>query len=137
MDRRIKPGRVSVLVVAAALLIGATVSRAQKDSSPKKRLHSPAIAHGLIGGESHNSYVIRARKGQMMTVQISWQPHDNNRAEFTVSRSANFFNGTPVKFGKNSDQGKHWSGKIPATGDYYLYVVAHPTAHYNIRVTVK
>src|SRR5215468_8697971 len=60
-----------------------------------KRLRTPATVKGLIGGESHNSYVIHAREGQVMTVQISWRPaHDqalgDNRAEFFVSESPDF-----------------------------------------------
>lgn len=135
---QIKLKRASWLLVAPAFLLLATsLTWAQEDKTPKKRLRSPATARGLIGGEAHASYVIRARKGQTMTVQISWRRKDDNRAEFTVSEAANFFNGAQATFGKASGEGKHWSGKIPRTGDYYLYVVAHPTARYILRVTVK
>ena len=136
MDVRIKHKIASVfLAVSATLLIATTGSVGHQGDTPK-RLHSPATVHGLIGGESHDSYVIHASKGQTMTVQISWQREEDNRAEFTVNRSANF-NDTPVKFGKESDKGRIWSGKIPGTGDYYIYVVAHPTAQYTLKVTVK
>ena len=126
-----------VLIALATILLAADVTWAQDDTTPKQRLRSPATARGLIGGESHDSYAIRARKGQTMTVQISWRRKEDNRAEFTVSESPNFFNGAQVDFGKASDEGKRWSGKVPRTGNYYLYVVAHPTAHYTLRVTVK
>ncbi|HXG95022.1 MAG TPA: hypothetical protein VNN73_21965 [Blastocatellia bacterium] len=106
-----------------------------------KRLRSPATVRGFIGGESHDSYVIRARKGQIMTVQISWRrEHDTdlggNHAEFFISQSPGLDSG-PVDFGKDSNNGKRWSGKIPLTGDYYISVTAHPTAHYTLRVTVR
>ena len=42
-----------------------------------------------------------------------------------------------VNFGVKSDGGKRWTGKIPKSGDYYVYVVAHPTAHYTLSVRVK
>ena len=126
-----------VLVVPAILLIAPSFISAQSDTTPKKRLQNPSVTKGFVGGEAHDSYVINARQGQTMTVQISWRRKDNNRAEFTVSKSANFFNGAQVKFGKESDKGRRWSGKIPKTGNYYIYVVAHPTANYTIRVTVK
>lgn len=124
-----------VLVVPAILLIAPSFISAQSDTTSKKLLRSPAAAKGFVGGEAHDSYIIHARKGQTMTVQISWRRKKNNRAEFTVSKSANFFRATQVKFGKASDKGRRWSGKIPKTGNYYIYVVAHPTANYTIRVT--
>lgn len=126
-----------LLIALAIVLIAANSCWAQDDTTPKRRLRSPATTRGVIGGESHDSYVIQARKGRTMTVQISWLRVDDNRAEFTVSESANFFNGEEVAFGKTSDKGKRWSGKIPKTKDYYIYVVAHPTADYTLRVRLK
>ena len=128
---------VTALILVVIVLFAANLTWAQKDSTRKQRLKSPAVVKGEIGGEAHDSYVIRARKGQTMTVRISWRHKDNNRAEFSISRSANFFEGEPVKFGKESNVGKTWRGKIPRTGDYYIYVVAHPTADYTISVTLQ
>ena len=119
------------------LLFAVNVTWAQNDTTPKKPLNSPAVVNGFIGGEAHNSYVIRARRGQTMTVQISWKRTDDNRAEFTVSRSANFFNAESVKFGKESNNGKRWIGIIPKAGNYYIYVVAHPSARYTLKVKLK
>jgi len=119
------------------LLFITNTARAQNDTTPKKRLNSPATVKGFIGGEAHDSYVIRARRGQTMSVQITWKRDDDNRAEFTVSRSANFFNADSVKFGKESNNGKNWRGKVPATANYYIYVVGHPTAKYTLKVTLK
>lgn len=124
----------SLLMGLAALLMAANVVRAQEDTTPKERLRATATAKGFIGGESHDSYVIRAKKGQTMTVQLLWKRKADNGADFTVSKSANFFNGAQVTFGKVSDKGRRWSGKIPKTGNYYIYVVAHPTAHYTLSV---
>ena len=126
-----------LLVALAFLLLTTSVAWAQSDTTPKKRLRSPATTKGFIGGESHDSYVIRARKGQTMTVQISWRRKDDNHAEFTISDSSNFFDAAQVPFGKVSDHGKRWSGKAPKTGSYYIYVVAHPTAHYTLSLSVE
>jgi hypothetical protein len=127
------------LVVPAILLLAANIVWGQEYTT---RLKSPAIVRSVIGGESHDSYVIRARKGQVMTVKISWRrEHDqdmrNNHAEFWVGELPNFDGDGLVKFGNESNDGKRWSGKIPKTADYYIYVTAHPIAHYTIRVTVK
>ncbi len=135
--------KVSLLLnVLAALMLTANVAVAQeektlKDTTPKKRLRSQSMVKGFIGGESHDSYVIRARKGETLSVQISWRLVGENRSEFTVSESPDAFSGEPVEFGSRSDEDKHWSGKIPKTRDYYIYVVAHPTAHYTLWVKLK
>jgi hypothetical protein len=126
-----------LLAAVAIVLLVAELGWAQDDTVPKKRLRNSATARGEIGGESHDSYVIRVRKGQTMTVEISWLRKDDNRAEFSLSESSNFFNGQQVEFGKTSNDGKRWSGKIPETKDYYIYVVGHPSAQYKLRLTVK
>jgi hypothetical protein len=126
-----------VFATFTILFLIMTVAWAQEDTTPKKRLRSPATVEGFIGGESHDSYVIRVRKGQVMTVQISWKPEGDNHASFTVSESPNFFTGEPIKFGKESDGGKRWTGKSPKTSEYYIYVVAHPTAQYTLGVKVE
>ncbi len=123
-------------IFAVLAAVSLTVS-AQTDTVAKKRLHGPATARGTVGGEAHKSYVIRARKGQTLRVNISWRRAGDNRAEFTVSRQLDFFSSAPVKFGKEADKGNVWAGKIPKTGDYYIYVVAHPTARYTLRAKLR
>jgi len=135
--------KVSLLLnVLAALMLTANVAVAQeektlKDTTPKKRLRSQSMVKGFIGGESHDSFVFRTRKGETFSVQISSRLVGENRSEFTVSESPDAFSGEPVEFGSRSDEDKHWSGKIPKTRDYYIYVVAHPTAHYTLWVKLK
>lgn len=76
------------LIALTVLLLSATVSRSQEDTTPKKRLRSPATVRGFIGGESQDHYVIRARKRQTMTVRISWRREDDNQASFDVSAAS-------------------------------------------------
>jgi len=128
------------LALAAMLitvLLVAHVIQAQPPEPPAKRLRNPAVVRGFIGGESHDSYVIRAAKGKTMTVQISWRHEGENEASFNVSDTAGFFGAEDVTFGERSDNDKRWAGKIPKTANYYIYVVAHPTARYTLRVTLK
>ena len=126
-----------LLLVTVTILLAVSPSRAQDDTTPKKRLRSPAITRGFIGGESHDSYVIRARKGQTMNVRISWRREGDNKADFTVSESPSFFGAEQVGFGSLSGDSRRWTGRIPKTRDYYIYIVAHPTAHYTLRVNLK
>jgi len=121
----------AVIISIAALL----PSLAAGQAAPKpKRLHAPATVRGLVGGESHDAYVVRVPKGRSLTVEISWRSEDNNTASFSVGKSANF---EPVTFGTESADGKKWVGKVPRTGDYFIEVVAHPSAHYVLKVTIK
>ena len=124
-----------LLIALAILLLAASTTAAQVDTTAKKRLRCPATVKGFIGGESHHSYLIRARKGQILNVQISWRRADDNHAEFVVSESPNC--GAPVAFGKESDEGKRWRGQIPKAGHYCIYVTGHPTVHYTLRVKIK
>ena len=126
-----------LLLVTVTILLAASPSRAQDDTTPKKRLRSPATTRGFIGGESHDSYVIRTRKGQTMTVRISWRREGDNKADFTFSESPSFFGAEQVSFGSLSPDSRRWTGRIPKSRDYYIYVVAHPTAHYTLRVNLK
>lgn len=126
-----------IVVALAISIVVASFAPAQEDTTPQKRLRPPAKSTGFVGGESHDSYVIRAEKGQTMSVQISWQHAAGNQAQLTVSESSSFFGAVPAAFGRESGQGKHWIGTVPRTGDYYAYVVAHPAVRYTLRVTLK
>jgi hypothetical protein len=129
--------RTVLLAAQAAFLLLPNVAWAQRDMIPKKPLRSPASVKGFVGGESHDSYVINAAKDQTLSVQISWKREGENQAEFSVRQSPNFYEGEEVAFGKATNKGARWTGLVPTTGDYYIYVVAHPAAHYTLRVTVK
>src|SRR5215468_9268794 len=129
----------SLPVFALAIVCG--VANIADGHEYVKRLRNPATVKGFIGGESHNSYVIKVRKGQTLTVQISWKhEHDkelgDNHAEFFVSDLPDFGDDA-LKFGKESHNGTRLSGKVPKTGNYYIYVMGHPTAYYTLRVTIK
>src|ERR1035438_942887 len=100
------------VIASAILLVFGHLAGAQEDTVAKKRLRSPAVARGTIGGESHDSYMVHAEKGRTLAVEISWEREGENRAEFTVTESANF-GGAPVAFGSESDAERRWSGKVP------------------------
>jgi thiol-disulfide isomerase/thioredoxin len=115
----------------------ANMTGAQPQPTAATRIKSPAVVRGFIGGESHDAYVIRAAKGKILTVQLSWRSEDGNRAQFNVLDEADYFSGEPLTFGKFSQDEKRWAGRIPKTGDYYIYVVAHPSARYRLKVTLN
>jgi hypothetical protein len=113
------------------LLLLSGLTRAQTEV-PAKRILGSAILRGVVGGESHDAFVIKAVKGQTLTLQLSWKLEDKNTASFVISRSASFFSAEPVKFGRFSSDQKRWVGKILSSGDYFVFVVAHPVAQYTL-----
>lgn len=113
------------------------VALAQVETSTPRRLRSSASVSGFIGGESHDGYVVRARKGSVLTVRLSWRREGDKQASFTVSESPDYYTGEPAKFGSEYDDGKRWAGRVPRTGDYYVYVMAHPSAHYTLHVSTR
>ena len=106
-------------------------------TSGYRRLRSSTTARGFIGGESHDGYVVHARKGNLLTLRISWRREGDNRASLSVSESPDFYSGEQAKFGAESHDGQRWVGRVPRTGDYYVNVVAHPSAHYTLNVNVR
>ena len=131
----------SPLLALAAFTLAANISCAQDAQEYAKRLRCPATVKGFIGGESHDSYVVHARKGEVMAVEISWRhEHDtemgNNHVEFSVSGMAVFSGDRAIEVAKESDHGKRWSARVPRTGNYYIAVMGHPTAHYVLKVTI-
>jgi len=115
------------------LLVLATGAFAQPRTKPK-RVQAPATIRGLVGGEANDTYVVQVRKGRQLTVEISWKKEDDNTASFSVTDSRD---GGTISFGKESHGGRKWTGKVPKTGDYFIEVVAHPSAHYVLKVRVK
>ena len=113
-----------------------TLAVARVETAPLRRLRSMAPVHGFIGGESHDGYVVRARKGQVLTVSLSWRRESDNLASLAVSESADF-SGEAAQFGSDSNNGRRWVGWVPRTGDYYVSVMAHPSAHYTLHVSVR
>jgi hypothetical protein len=118
-----------------ALIVLFASSTAYPRTYDAKRLHIPtgrssATAKGFVGGESHDSYVLRANAGQRMMVQVTSR---GNHAGFSISRT-DF--GEPVNFGKESRHGTRWVGTLPESGDYYISVTAHPDSRYILRVTI-
>lgn len=130
--------KIRLIFFAMTILFLATgAAQAQTDSVKKKRLPNPAAVKGFVGGEAHDSYVIRARKNQTIKVQISWTGGGDKKAQFVISKSDDFFAGDVLEGGSETYDGRTQTRKVPATGDYYIYVTAHPTAKYTLKVSVK
>src|SRR3954465_15264859 len=90
-----------------------------------------ATVHDYIRGDEEAEYVFAARQGQKLDVTVSsfaqkailrLVPADASNSKFNI-------------------QGPKWSGAAPATGDYWLTVVAaHAKSkriNYTLRLTIK
>ncbi len=126
-----------VLGVSAVVLLVVSACAAQGSFNKDRRLRvkrgSTVIARGLIGGEAQDRYTVRVAAGQEMIVTIH---SAENRADFSVcdeDQDAVCGSGEVMATG-----GRRWTKRAPRTGDYYIFVTAHPeSARYTLRVTLK
>ena len=117
------------------LLVGLLATSALAQPRTKvKRVHAPTTIRGLVGGESNDTYVVRIAKGRQLTIEISWKKEEDNTASFSVTDTRD---GGTISFGQESDGGRKWTGKVPKTKDYFIEVVAHPSANYVLKIKVK
>jgi hypothetical protein len=98
-----------------------------------RRGRTSVTVKGFIGGESHDTYAFRARKGQRVTVKITSR---GNKAGFGISTKP--FNEESGEFpGTTSQNGTRFTGTVPETGCFYLSVTAHPDARYTLTLTIR
>jgi hypothetical protein len=121
------------MVLAVIALIFAAGNISAQNHIKNKRLKSTSVTRAQIGGEAIEHYVVRARKGQKMTISLSWKKEDGNWAKFSISRSSR----SHRPFGRSANDDTRWTGKIPATGNYYIEVYAHPAADYTLRLKTQ
>jgi hypothetical protein len=95
----------------------------------------PGTVHGFVGGEAHESYRVHVREGERLVVRITWRRVRSNRAECTISESQDFGAAAPLSYGTWSADGTRWEGTMPKTGTVFIYVVAHPAAHYRLTIS--
>jgi hypothetical protein len=127
-----------IVIFAVIVVFSATVYASAQTQYKAKRLRLPVAVKGYIGGEGQAHYVFRVRRGQRINVRISWIKEADNNASFSVSGARDFEGDDKfIKSIRKTDGGKHWTGIAAATRDYYTYVVAHPSADYTLRISVR
>jgi hypothetical protein len=102
-------------------------------ASAQERLRSGVAVRGEIGGESHTDYVIRARKGQTITVVVTRRVAKDGNFNLSVTRGGQDVSGRET----NGRKQLVWTGKARATGNYHFDMTAFPTTRFTIRVTVR
>lgn len=124
-------------VIFVFLCVAQAASAQNLQCNKFKRLRAPASVRGFIGGESHDCYVIQARKGQTMTIEISWRREGDNNAGFDVRRLLNTSSDADRRLGRFSNNNRRWTGRIRETRKYYIDVVANPSARYVLKATLR
>lgn len=120
------------------LLLGFTrITSGVQVGSPSKSANlvlraNRASARGYIGGESHDRYSIFLKRGARTNIQLK---SPNNSAEFLLSVATKFAAAEPVRSGAANEKERSWTGVIPQTRRYYIFVTAYPDAKYELAVT--
>jgi len=133
----------NLILICGALTVmlgAANEAAAQTDRQRAVRLRSGVAVRGFVGGEGRMGYVIRARRGQAIVVEISRAvPRDGN-FNLTVSRSGDFMEAEAVRFGRETNTRRllRWTGRAPASGNYYFYLTGYsPNPPNGIRYVLK
>ena len=116
----------SNLVPAAAIPAKSAVLVAQKQRIQfKKGTHSTEIKGGVVRG-TINTYLIKAQKGQKMTIKIQ-----------SVEKNA-VFNVVDTNIKTIIKESKSWSGVLSQTGDYQISVgTERGGSSYTMSVLIK
>jgi hypothetical protein len=96
---------------------------------------SSKVIKGTVKGYDHVDYVVNARGGQLLTVNL------------TTNRGSNYFNimpkGSDAAYFIGSNDGNSFRGPVPATGDQVIRVYLYRndarrgvSANYTLRVSV-
>lgn len=126
--------KTTTFILCAVLLIVTIPLLAQNKKGNLHRVKfergsASTIIKGAIRNWSEEVYVLEARQGQTMIVNLRPVPRD---ADMTLNIEAP--NGKSLN---NRDDG--WTGKLPANGDYKLYIttINSKTAQFTLEITIK
>ena len=91
-----------------------------------RRGASSATVQGTVTISLPDTYVVGARAGQVMTVQLT-----------SPRRSVNFLVSSPITTSLIADNTRSWTGTLPETGDYTIIIQADARATYSMTITIK
>jgi len=123
--RQMKPFILAFMMLFA---VGAQAQEARISSETMRRVRPPVVIVDTIGGDSHNIYAVRLRKGQRLRLKIRNLTGNGSHVYFDTVWAI-----TDKRFGKDISE-TEWSGVAPKTGDYWIRVVAYPTARYRLKL---
>ena len=130
--------KILAFAAAFALLLCAASLFAQEDQTETlkfaKGSSSTTVSGAVIHG-TRNNYLVGAKAGQTMTVVIHSKQKEGD-ATFTIYLPGSTTATLPGA--GESDEGKRWEGKLPATGTYTISVgPGWGNGTYSLDVSIK
>lgn len=124
----------NITLTTFILLLMPVLATAQQESKViRVKFATGATSRTYKGSVSHsvNIYLVRARKGQTMSITIT---SPNNRAVFSISQQLEP-DTDPIEI---VSERKRWTSRLDITGDYDISVGAERSvATYTLTITVK
>ncbi len=129
MRKLLKRSAVAVLTFSIVLTAIAQTGQTQRVRFPRGR--TTAVLKGAVVRGTQNQYILGARRGQTMIVHITSR---ENNAVFVILGP----NGTALDGAEEGTDTKDWTGQLPLSGDYSIWVgPTRGNATYTLEVTIR
>ncbi|HVQ39971.1 MAG TPA: hypothetical protein VMS31_20690 [Pyrinomonadaceae bacterium] len=127
--RAFKQFAVVLLTLSVLLTAVAQSGRTQRVRFPRGR--TTAVLKGAVIRGTQDQYLLGARRGQTMTLHIS--SLEKNAVFAILGPDA-----TALKGAEEGSDATDWSGELPLTGDYSIWVgPTRGNATYTLEVTIR
>jgi hypothetical protein len=125
--------RITFAAFLLLLFLSAPAMAQQESKITRVKFAKGTTSKTYRGSVSHsiNTYIVKARKGQVLTVTVS---SSDGEALFSISQQP-APDTDPVELAHDR---KRWSDRLDTSGDYYISVgAARSVASYTLIITVK
>jgi len=120
-----------IVLVTLAISITALAQTGQKQRVRFPRGRTTAVLKGAVIRGTQNQYILGARAGQTMIVHITSR---EKNAVFAILDP----NGTALDGAEEGTDATDWTGRLPSTGDYSIWVGGtRGNASYTLEVTIR
>lgn len=123
-----------LFILCGFLLFGTLPLSAQTKKGNLHRVQfergsASATLKGTIRNWSEEVYVLEARKGQTMVLNLREDTHNGDLTLNIVAPGGKALN----------DKDDGWTGKLPQSGDYKIYIttINSKTARFTLEITIK
>ena len=122
----------AALFIAGVLLFSAAAAHAQRGYRVTKRINfkkgevSATVSGSIPNSSEGHEYIFRGREGQTLLAKLK-----------SAARDIDFYIETPSGETLDGATGlRNWSGELPETGDYHLYINAGGAARYTLEIQI-
>ena len=129
MHKILKRSAVAILTLSIVLTALAQTGQTQRVRFPRGR--TTAVLKGAVVRGTQDQHILGARRGQTMIVHVTSR---ENNAVFVILAP----NGTALDGAEEGTDTKDWTGQLPLTGDYSIWVgPTRGNATYTLEVTIR